>query len=391
MNLMAKCYDAYVYEPTVIIHNSDCNEIGIKENDRVRIFGTRELIALVCQSSTLVQKGIILMTPNIMSKCGVSEGDIIDVRYSDKPESIRSIRKKIDGEKIGKEEIFMVVTDILNNRLSRVDISAWLTALYINGMNIDEMSYFTIAMADTGDKIKLSRDHIFDFHSLGGVPGNKVTPIIVSIVAAVGLMIPKLSSRAISSACGTSDFVETFCNINLNNNSLKMILDEVGGVFAWGGSMNLAPVDDIVIGIEHSLGINPHAQVLASIMSKKLAVGATHLLVDIPTGSGTKAPTLGIAHSYAHDFMSLGEKIGIHVECAITYADQPLGNAIGPKLEAKECMSILEGADHPASVIDKACDCAGIILDMAGISNGTLIAKEILRSGKAHKKFLEIV
>jgi AMP phosphorylase len=232
---------------------------------------------------------------------------------------------------------------------------------------------------------------VFDFHSLGGVPGNKITPIVISIVAAAGLMIPKTSSRAISSACGTSDFVETFCDVELSSSKLMAISEEVGGVFAWGGSMNLAPVDDMVIKIEHPLGINPRAQMLASIMSKKVAMGSTHLLVDIPTGSGSKVPTLEEAKAYARDLMDLGERIGMHVECAITYADQPIGMAIGPNLEARECISILEGEKHPSSVIEKACECAGIILEMAGVPNGATRAREILDSGEAHKKFLEIV
>jgi AMP phosphorylase len=204
-------------------------------------------------------------------------------------------------------------------------------------------------------------------------------------------MVPKLSSRAISSACGTSDFVEVFCNVEMEADQLKKVSEEVGGVFAWGGSMNLAPVDDMVIKIEHPLGINPRAQMLASIMSKKVAVGATHLLVDIPTGSGTKVPTIEVARAYARDLMDLGENIGMHVECAITYADQPVGNAVGPTLEARECIRVLEGSEHPASVIEKACECAGIILEMAGMSDGFSRAKQILQSGEAHKKFLEIV
>ena len=126
-------------------------------------------------------------------------------------------------------------------------------------------------------------------------------------------------------------------------------------------------------------------------MSKKVAIGATHLVVDIPTGAGTKVPTIEDARAYAKDLMDLGEKIGMHVECAITYADQPVGSAVGPKLEARECIAVLEGSDHPASVIEKACDCAGIILEIAGFENGAAKARQILESGEAHRKFMEIV
>ena len=391
MILKVKYYDVDSSEPTVMIHDDDCLVIGVQENDRVAIGGRSTAVALVSKSDTLVDKGTILVPEGVMKSVGLSEGDEVNVTYSQKPDSVRSIRRKMDGEKISREEIESIVTDILENKLSKIEISAWLTALYINGMDIEEIADFTMAMANTGDIIKFDREPVFDFHSLGGVPGNKITPIVVSIVASAGIMVPKLSSRAISSACGTSDFVEVFCNVEMEADQLKKVSEEVGGVFAWGGSMNLAPVDDMVIKIEHPLGINPRAQMLASIMSKKVAVGATHLLVDIPTGSGTKVPTIEVARAYARDLMDLGENIGMHVECAITYADQPVGNAVGPTLEARECIRVLEGSEHPASVIEKACECAGIILEMAGMSDGFSRAKQILQSGEAHKKFLEIV
>jgi len=143
--------------------------------------------------------------------------------------------------------------------------------------------------------------------------------------------------------------------------------------------------------VEYPLGINPRAQMLASIMSKKLAIGATHLLVDIPTGPGTKVKTIEEARAYVRDFMEIGNKLGIHVECAITYGDQPVGSAIGPALEARECIRVLEGSDHPASVVEKACDLAGIILEMGGIPKGADEARRILKSGEAMAKFREIV
>ena len=391
MKFQVKSYDVYTSEPMILLDEGDCISLGVKENDRVTITGKKSTIALVSYSDNLVTKGTAVLPNSIIKKVGTNEDGTVDIVYAHKPESVRFIRKKMDGERLSKEQIEAIVTDILENRLSKIEISAWLTALHINGMDIDEIADFTMAMANTGDIIKFSRSPVFDFHSLGGVPGNKVTPIVVSIVAAAGLMIPKTSSRAISSACGTSDFVETFCDVELDASKVMSISENVGGVFAWGGSMNLAPVDDMVIKIEHPLGINPRAQMLASIMSKKVAMGSTDLLVDIPMGLGTKVNTLEEAKAYARDLMDLGERIGMHVECAITYADQPIGSAVGPNLEARECIRILEGDMHPASVVEKACECAGIILEMAGMTNGTQKAREILESGEAHDKFMEIV
>jgi AMP phosphorylase len=143
--------------------------------------------------------------------------------------------------------------------------------------------------------------------------------------------------------------------------------------------------------VEHPLGIDPHAQLLASVMSKKKAVGADFLLVDIPMGEGTKVPTMELAKAYAKDFVDLGDTLGIKVECAITYGGQPVGRAIGPALEAREAITILEGAKSPNSVWEKAVRLSGIILEMGGIPRGYERAKEILETGEALTKFREIV
>ncbi len=392
MRFTCKRMDGFSSAPICVFDPADCIELGVKDNERVRLVAEHGEITVIAQSSEyFVERGIILLPDKVVNRLGVKDGDTIDAYFSPAPESVRAIRRKMDNEKLEGIEIEAVVKDIYAGRLSLIEISSWLTALYINGMDLDEIAEFTKAMVNTGDRVPFDKGPIFDFHSIGGVPGNKITPIVVSIVAAAGLIIPKTSSRAISSACGTSDFVETFCDIDVSADRLKEIGESVGGAFVWGGSMNLAPVDDIVIRIEHPLGINPRPQMLASILSKKLAINANYLLVDIPTGAGTKVPTIDVARSYARDFMDLGEKIGMHIECAITYADQPVGSAIGPNLEARECIRILEGEQHPASVIEKACECAGILLEMGGFQNGVEKAREILKSGKAHKKFMEIV
>jgi AMP phosphorylase len=155
--------------------------------------------------------------------------------------------------------------------------------------------------------------------------------------------------------------------------------------------MNLAPADDVIIRVEYPLGIDPHAQLLASVMSKKKAVGADFLAIDIPVGEGTKVPTMEKAQAFAKDFVELGERLGMHVEVAITYGDQPVGRAIGPALEAREAIRILEGDAHPSSVIEKAAGMAGIVLEMGGIQRGEAVARDILSSGRALDKFREIV
>ncbi|MBQ6547410.1 MAG: thymidine phosphorylase, partial [Candidatus Methanomethylophilaceae archaeon] len=235
MKLIARDYDLESAVMRVIIHDDDCIEIGVKEGDRVRIDADRSYVVTANRSDTLLKRGEILMPKNVMDKIGAKNGSEVNVVFSPSPESVRSIRKKMDGQKLTKEEINGIVNDVLEARLSQIEVSAWLTALYINGMDVDEIADMTTAMVNTGDRVMFDRAPVFDFHSVGGGPGNKVTPIVVSIVAAAGLMLPKTSSRAISSACGTSDFVETFCDVEMDTVRLKEISETVGGVLAWGG------------------------------------------------------------------------------------------------------------------------------------------------------------
>ena len=390
MKLIAYRSDVTSSEPIVGLNADDCLQMGVDYNDRVRITSRQGITAAVAIFERLVPKGRIAFPPYLMGKCGAEDGEEVEVVYSPMPESIRSIRRKIDGARLGKEEIDAIVEDILEGNLSDREIISFVSAFNVNNSDIGEVACLTRAMADTGRKVDLGHGPVFDFHSLGGIPGNKVTPIVVSILAAEGIRIPKLSSRAISSACGTSDFVDVFCDVEMDSERLVRAVDECGGVFACGNE-DYAPVGKTIIKAERPLGIDPRPTMMASIMSKKVALGITHLLTDIPLGNGTKTPDIGKAREYAAAMRELGQMLGIHVGCAITRADEPLGRCIGPVLEARECISVLEGRQCDPSVADKACSLAGIVLEMAGRKDGRRQAEEVLRSGRAHAKFLQIV
>ena len=309
MQLEVRNYDLDTSEPTVLLHEDDCRILSVSEGDRVRIAGTSAAIAIVSVSDTLVRKGTVLIPPSVQKAAGTSVGGMAEVTLSHTPESVRHIRSKMDGRHLSPEAITQLVDDVVAGRLSRIETSAWLTALYIKGMDTDEIAAYAKAMAETGDEISFNDKQVLDFHSFGGLPGNKITPIVVSIVAAAGLTVPKLSSRAISSACGTADFVETFCRVDLDTHEIRRIADEVGGVFSWTGATDLGPAGDRFITVQRPLGIDPRPQLLASIMSKKVAAGATDLVMDIPMGTESKVPTLDMARSYARDLMELGDKL----------------------------------------------------------------------------------
>ncbi|NLI73520.1 MAG: AMP phosphorylase [Euryarchaeota archaeon] len=392
MQLKAKYIDMETAEYTCVLHVDDAREMGVREQDRVRIKHDRSsVVALVHTTDTIVQQGEVGILGRAYARLGPDKDEVIDVVATTRPAAVEFIKKKMAGKELSTAEIRTIVSDIADHTLSNIELTAYVTSLEINGMNIRETADLTMAMVETGEVIEFDRSPVFDFHSIGGCPGNKITLIVVPIVAAAGLLIPKTSSRAISSACGTADIVEVFADVDFDSNKLRSISESTGGALAWGGSMNLAPADDVIIRVEYPLGIDPHAQLLASVMSKKKAVGADFLAIDIPVGEGTKVKTMEKAQAFAKDFVELGELLNIHVEVAITYGDQPVGRAIGPALESREAIRILEGVPHPSSVIEKAAGMAGMVLEMGGIPNGEARARELLASGKALDKFREIV
>lgn len=392
MILKAKYVDVDTGEITALIHDDDCAELGIREKDRVRITHEgKSVVAIITTTDSYVKKGDVGLMGDAFKFIGPEEGEPIDVMAAPRPESVEFIKKKMDGLELSKDEIVTLIKDIASGGLSNIELAAYVTSMQINGMNIRETADLTMAMVETGETIQFDRSPVYDFHSIGGCPGNKVTLLIVPILAAAGCLIPKTSSRAISSAAGTSDIVEVFTGVDFDSAKLKQIAERTGGVMAWGGSLNLAPADDVIIKAEYPLGIDPHAQLLASVMSKKKAVGADYLLIDIPMGDGTKVPTMEGAKQYAKDFIDLGEKLGMKVECAITYGGQPVGRAIGPALEAREAITILEGAKSPNSVIEKTIALSGMLFDMGNGHGGEDVARSILESGKALAKFREIV
>jgi AMP phosphorylase len=318
----------------------------------------------------------------------------VDLVPGSRPRSVEFIRRKLDGHALTADEMRQIIQDISVGNLTDIELTAWATATYVHDMTIEEIVSCVEAMVDSGETVSFDRGPVLDVHSIGGVPGNKYAPIAVSIVAANDLLIPKTSSRAISSACGTADFMEVVAPVEFSAADIKRIAEQTGGILAWGGGVNLAPADDEIIRVEYPLSIDPRAQLIASVLAKKKAVGAQHVVIDIPIGAGAKIFDAETARKLARDFIDVGERLGMAVQCTISYGGQPIGRAIGPILEIREALEVLEGADHPMSLIEKACSLSGVLLELGGAAQkgeGYALAIKTLSSGAAHKKFLQII
>ena len=390
MKLLVRSVNIDSRDPLVVLNHDDCLTMGVDVDDKVRIVGRRSVVLSLLITDEPAAKGVVSVPSGLMRRFGLTNGEMAEVEYSPPPESIISIKKKINGQRLNADELGSIVSDINSGMLTEKEILAFVSAFNVRNADIKEMADLTRAMAATGKEVDFGVKEVFDFHSLGGVPGNKITPIVVSIVASKGIVIPKLSSRAISSACGTSDFVETFCDVEMDSERLKSIISKTSGVFACGNT-EYAPVGGEIIRAEKPMGIDPRPMMLSSILSKKVALGVKDILTDIPMGKGSKITNMRDAEEYAKDLIALGKELGMHVECVVSSAEQPIGMAIGPILEARECIMAMENGSGDATLIDKACSMAGILLEMAGSKDGIAEARMILESGLAHSKFKEIV
>ena len=372
----------------VILNDQTAALMGVHSSDRVKVTYQGNAVIAIADLASDFPPDRVWFYLEIAQALGVSGDENVDVQLAPMPESLGNVRAKLRGERLREEEILTIVKDVVEQHLSDIEISAFLTALKIYGLSMGETEAMSLAMVETGKTINFGKSPILDKHSIGGIPGDKTSMIVVPIIAAAGFTIPKTSSRAITSPAGTADRVETLCPVNLTIKEIQAVVKKTGGCLVWGGSLELAPADDLFIKVEYPLGIDP--MLLPSIMSKKKAMGATHLVVDIPTGTGAKIKTATEAYSLASDFVHLGKHLGIDVHCALTFGDQPLGCGIGPALEAREALNTLTGKG-PVDVHDKAVSIAGMLFELVGEKDGRLKAEEILRSGKAERKLREII
>ena len=249
-------------------------------------------------------------------------------------------------------------------------------------------------MVSSGQRLHWDRPIVADKHSVGGLPGNRTTPIIVAICAALGLTIPKTSSRAITSPAGTADTMETLAPVDLDERTIRATVEREGGCIAWGGAVALSPADDILIRIERALDIDSEGQMIASIMSKKIAAGITHLVVDMPVGPTAKVRSTASAEALEKGLTEVARAFGVRMRVVRGDGTQPIGRGVGPSLEARDVLAVLRlepGA--PMDLRERALSLAGALLELAGKvphGQGKDEAARALNDGRAWAKFQRI-
>lgn len=344
--------------------------------------------------SEILQDSEASLSESAWEELNAKEGDYINISHLLPVKSIDYVRSKIYGNTLTASQFYEIISDIVAGKYSDIHLSSFITACGHDNLSIDEIIYLTQSMVKTGEQLHWNHPIILDKHSVGGIPGNRTTPIVVAIVAAAGLIIPKTSSRAITSPAGTADTIETMTAVNLPLSKIRKIVAREGGCMVWGDALGLSPADDIIIRVERVLDIDPMGQMIASVLSKKIAVGATHVLIDVPVGPTAKIRSELEFFKYQNYFSLVGKALNLQVITLKTNGNQPLGIGIGPALEAKDILSVLHNnKDAPIDLKNKAITLAAILLELGkkiSRQEAAQLAIKLLESGTALKKFLAI-
>jgi thymidine phosphorylase len=387
------------YQELVVYMRSDCHVCkseGFEAQSRVEIRrGDRRITATlnVLHFPILAAHEVGLSEAAWRALGGV-DGEQVLVLHPPPLQSFSSVRAKIYGRPITIEGAATVVRDIVDGRYSDIEIAALITACSGNRMDVAETIALASAMIDAGQRLRWNTQPVVDKHCVGGLPGNRTTLLVVPIVAACGLTIPKTSSRAITSPAGTADTMETLAPVTLDIDRIRRVVERENGCIVWGGAVSLSPADDLLIRVERPLGLDSDGLLVASVLSKKIAAGATHVVIDIPVGRTAKVRSADAARQLSERLIAVGDAFGIAVRAQVTDGSQPVGRGIGPALEACDVLAVLKNdADAPADLRERALLLAASVLELGGKAvpgQGMQLARSVLESGAAWHKFQAI-
>ncbi|MCP5329849.1 MAG: thymidine phosphorylase family protein [Pseudomonadales bacterium] len=374
-----------------------CRSEGFSAQGRVRVcVGERSIIAtLNIVTGDLLSHQKAALSDSAWELLGAKEGDRAWFKHALPVESMSHVRGKLYGRKIGLEAARAIISDIHDARYSDIQLAAYVTACAANNLSLDETIAITRAMVECGQSFHWGDEvQVLDKHCVGGLPGNRTTPIVVAIVAANGLMMPKTSSRAITSPAGTADTMETLTTVTLSYEKMREVVRTQGACLAWGGSVSLSPTDDIIIRVERALDLDSEGQLVASVISKKLAAGSTHVLIDIPVGPTAKVRSQELAEVLGALLVDTGKALGMQVRTVISDGSQPVGHGVGPALEARDVLAVLKRSKGaPQDLRQRALTLAAQLLEMGGVSppgDGLALASKTLDSGAAWDRFVAI-
>lgn len=395
--LRARRLGLHAQDQPIAIMRSDCHVCraeGLDGRSLVLISAAgRQVQAMLYQvdGEGVVAPDEVALSETAWDRLGVAEGDAITISHAPAVESLANVRRRIYGHRLDAAAFAAIVEDVAAGRYTDVHLAAFLTASAALPLDEEETADLTAAMVAAGKQLTWTAPIVVDKHCVGGLPGNRTTPLVVAIVAANGLIMPKTSSRAITSPAGTADTMETLAPVDLDLATLKRVVEREGGCIAWGGAVHLSPADDKFVRIERELDVDTEGQLIASVLSKKIAVGSTHVVIDIPVGPTAKVRSEESARHLADRMRAVAARSGLQARCLLTDGTQPVGRGVGPALEAHDVLAVLRNSpDAPDDLRQRAAVLAGAALEIGGkakTGRGVALALQTLADGRAGSKF----
>ena len=387
------------YQAPVVYMRVDCpvcRAEGFRSQARVELLANgRRLIATVHHvSADWLRPGEAGLSEAAWRMLRPAEGEPVTARHPPVLESQRHIRAKAYGVALDYDKLYTVMRDVADNRLSDLHLASFVTACAGDRMSGAETVALTRAMIDVGERLTWPSGPVVDKHCVGGLPGNRTTPLVVAIVTACGATMPKTSSRAITSPAGTADAMEAMAPVDLDLPAMRRVVEQEGGCVVWGGAVQLSPADDVLIRVERPLELDSTAQMVASVLSKKASAGSERVLIDIPVGPTAKVRSHAAASALTSALTAAGTAVGLQLRVVQTDGAQPVGRGIGPALEAWDVLAVLQRQPAaPPDLRERALALAGHVLELGGVAaagGGLAMARETLDSGRAWTKFQAI-
>jgi hypothetical protein len=242
----------------VIINHATAVDEGILTETSLMVWhgkGSEQVVVDVELTDKLVRHSEIGIDVDTWEKMGLKHGDLIAIDFLPEPKSLGAIRKKLLRHELNYKEIKSILEDIVDRKLGDIEAAYFASCGFNPGFTDKELYYLTKAMAETGDVFNWPYEKVIDKHSIGGLAGKGITPIIVSIIASKGLIIPNTSTRAITAPAGTTDVMEVFCDMEFTKEEIENLIKKNNACMVWGGGLDLAPADEALIEIEKPLGI----------------------------------------------------------------------------------------------------------------------------------------
>ena len=373
-----------------------CRSEGFSAHARIRLSheGRSIIVTLYQVTSELLRAGEAGLSESVWRMLQLEEGDVISVSHPQPLNSLSLVRGKVYGHPLDANAFRHIMTDVTAGRYSDIHLAAFVTACTARPLDIAEIVALTRVMVDAGDTLTWGTAPIVDKHCVGGLPGNRTSPIVVAIAAASGLTMPKTSSRAITSPAGTADTMETLAPVDLDITSMRRVVEREGGCIVWGGAVRLSPADEMLVRVERAIDLDGEGQLVASVLSKKIAAGSTHLVLDLPVGPTAKIRSSEAGAALSEALRTVARSFGLDARTLLTDGTQPVGRGIGPSLEARDVLAVLQRApEAPEDLRERAVELAGALLELGGAvpgGAGRAAAVACLDDGRAWTKFQRI-